>query len=317
VTEVGRVVAAEDIDAHWQQGGTLSLARSAPQLQRLRAEVDEARAWGIGPDDLRMLDATEATEACAAPGVRGATYTPHCAAIHPARLVRGLARVVERRGVRLHEHTPVTAIGPGRVDTPAGRVRAQVVVRATEGYTRSLAGERRTLAPVYSLMVATEPAGDDVWSRIGLSKRETLTDGRHMLIYAQRTADGRLAFGGRGAPYHFGSAVQPRFDREPRVFAQLESTVREMFPALDDVAITHRWGGVLGVPRDWHSSVGLDRSTGLAWAAATSATAWAPPTWPAAPWPTSSSTGRRHWSTCPGWPTGGGAGNPNPCAGWP
>ena len=265
VGEVGRVVAAEGIDAHWQQGGTLELARSNVQLRRLRADVTAAGDWGVGPDDLRLLDATEAAAICAVPGVRGAAYTPHCAAVHPARLVRGLARAAERHGVLIHEQTPVTAIHPWRVETPAGTVRAEVVVRATEGYTRSLEGERRTLAPVYSLMVATEPVGEEVWSRIGLARRETLSDGRHMIIYAQRTADGRLAFGGRGAPYHFGSAVRPGFDRDATVFGHLEATVREMFPALDGAAISHRWGGVLGIPRDWHASVGLDKATGLAW----------------------------------------------------
>jgi glycine/D-amino acid oxidase-like deaminating enzyme len=265
VGEVGRVLAAEGIEAHWQQGGTLSLARSAVQLRRLRAEVAEARNWGVGADDLRLLDAAEAAAACAASGVRGAMFTPHCAVVHPARLVRGLARAVERLGVRICEQTPVTAIRPWQVDTPAGRVRAEVVVRATEGYTPALTGERRTLAPVYSLMVATEPVDDEVWSRIGLHRRESLTDARHMIIYAQRTADGRLAFGGRGAPYHFGSAVRPEYDSEPRVFAKLEATVRDLFPALADTAFSHRWGGVLGVPRDWHASVGLDKATGLAW----------------------------------------------------
>jgi glycine/D-amino acid oxidase-like deaminating enzyme len=235
------------------------------QLRRLRAEVDEARNWGVGADDLRLLDAAEAAAACAASGVRGAMFTPHCAVVHPARLVRGLARAVERLGVRICEQTPVTAIRPWQVDTPAGRVRAEVVVRATEGYTPALTGERRTLAPVYSLMVATEPVDDEVWSRIGLHRRESLTDARHMIIYAQRTADGRLAFGGRGAPYHFGSAVRPEYDSEPRVFAKLEATVRDLFPALADTAFSHRWGGVLGVPRDWHASVGLDKATGLAW----------------------------------------------------
>jgi glycine/D-amino acid oxidase-like deaminating enzyme len=123
VAEVGRVVAAEEIDAHWRHGGGLSLARTAGQLRRLRAEVAEARTWGMGSGDLRLLDAGEAAARCAVPGVRGASYTPHCAAIHPARLVRGLARAVERRGVRIHEQTAVSAIHPWRVDTAAGSVR--------------------------------------------------------------------------------------------------------------------------------------------------------------------------------------------------
>ncbi len=236
------------------------------QLRRLRRAVTSARSWGVGPADLMLLGARAARERCAATDVLGATFTPHCAAVHPARLVRGLARAVERRGVRIHEQTAVREIVSGEVRTDHGRVRADVVVRATEGYTRSLAGERRRLVPVYSLMVATEPLPDDVWEQIGLAGRETLTDGRHLIIYAQRTADGRLALGGRGAPYHFGSRVRPDYDREPVVFGQLEETVRELFPVLRDVTFTHRWGGALGVPRDWHASVGLDRSTGLAWA---------------------------------------------------
>jgi len=265
VGEVGRVVASEGIDAHWQQGGTLTLARHPVQLRRLRAEVADARTWGLGAEDLDLLDAAEARARAAASHVHGATYTPHCAAVHPARLVRGLAQAVERRGVTVHEQTPVRAVRPWRVDTEAGSVRAEVVVRATEGYTPVLVGERRTLAPVYSLMIATEPLSDDVWARIGMAGRPTLTDARHLIIYCQRTADGRLAFGGRGAPYHFGSRVRPGFDREPGVFRQLEKALRELFPQIGDARITHRWGGPLGVPRDWHASVGLDKATGVAW----------------------------------------------------
>ncbi|MFC8846216.1 MULTISPECIES: NAD(P)/FAD-dependent oxidoreductase [unclassified Micromonospora] len=267
VREVGRVVAAEGIDCDWHLGGTVVLARSAAQLGRARAEVAEAREHGLTADDLVLLDAGEAAARCAADGVRGGTYTPHCAVVHPARLVRGLARAVERRGVTLHERTPVTAIRAGAAVTPAGTVRAPVVVRATEGYTPGLPGQRRAVAPVYSLMVATEPLPEQTWARIGLAGRETFSDHRHVIVYGQRTADGRLAFGGRGAPYHFGSRVRPDFDREPQVFAALRRALGELFPALGpQVPVTHTWGGPLGVARDWSASVGLDRATGLAWA---------------------------------------------------
>ena len=266
VRDVGAIAAAEGIDAQYARGGTVSLARTPVQLRRLRAQVRAARDWEQDSDDLQLLDAAQARARVAASDVLGATWTPHCAAIHPARLVRGLARAVERRGVRLFEQTAVHEIAAGRVDTDAGRVRADIVVRAAEGYTGSLQGHGRTLAPIYSLMVATEPLPTTVWSQLGVAARETFNDARHLLIYAQRTADDRLALGGRGAPYHFGSKVQPGFDRVPRVFAALQATVRELFPTLADVGFTHRWGGVLGVPRDWHASVGLDRVSGLAWA---------------------------------------------------
>jgi glycine/D-amino acid oxidase-like deaminating enzyme len=180
--------------------------------------------------------------------------------------VRGLARAVERLGVTVHESTAVTRIEPGAAVTARGRVRADVVVRATEGYTAGLPGLRRLLAPVWSLMIATEPLPAEVWRRIGLRDRETFDDHRHLIIYGQRTADGRLAFGGRGAPYHLASRVRPEHDREPATFAALRRVLVDLLPDVRDAAVTHSWGGPLGVPRDWCASVGLDRRAGLAWA---------------------------------------------------
>ena len=266
VDEVGRAAAVEGIDCHFDKGGTIALARTRVQVERARAEVAEARSWGLGDDDLRWLPAAEAHDTLGATDVLGATYTAHCAAIHPARLVRGLADAVADRGVQIYEGTPVTRLSAGRAETPSGVVRAPIVVRATEGYTPRLPGLRRTLAPVFSLMLATEPLPPSFWDVVGLRRRETFTDHRHLIIYGQRTADDRLAFGGRGAPYHFGSAVRPEYDRDPSVFEALRGVLVELFPRLRDAAVTHTWGGPLGVPRDWFASVGLDRSSGLGWA---------------------------------------------------
>jgi len=266
VDEIGRVARAEDLDIDWAKGGTIGLARTPVQLDRAREEVAHWRSWGFGAGDYRMLEAQEAQERVGATAVLGATYTPHCAAIQPAKLARGLVGLVEAAGVRLHEGTPATSIEPGVVRTPLGDVRAPHVVRATEGFTAALPGHRRTVLPVYSLMLATEPLPDEVWSRIGLAARETFTDGRHLIIYGQRTADGRLAFGGRGAPYHFGSRIDPAHDQAPEVHEGLWRTLTEMFPEVAPFRVTHRWGGPLGIPRDWYASCGLDRRTGLAWA---------------------------------------------------
>ena len=266
VDEVLAVADAEGIDAQASKGGTISVARTPVQLLRARQEVDAARSWGRGEDDVRLLDRDQARARLDAAGTLGGTYSPDCAAIHPARLVRGLATAVERRGGRIHERTPVRRIEPGRAVTDHGTVRAGVVVRATEGYTGTLAAKGRAVVPVYSLIVATEPLPDESWDRIGLRERETFTDHRNLIVYGQRTADGRLVFGGRGAPYHFGSATAPRFDHEPRVFDMLRRTLVEMLPAVAGARFTDAWGGALGIPRDWVASVGLDRGTGLAWA---------------------------------------------------
>ncbi|HYJ74173.1 MAG TPA: FAD-binding oxidoreductase [Kineosporiaceae bacterium] len=268
VTEVGRVVDAEGIDAHWRQGGTLVLARTPVQLERARAGVAADAAFD-GVDGLRLLEAGEARERIGATRVLGATFTPHCARVHPARLVRGLAHAVERRGGTIHEGTRAERIMPGprpRVETARGTVRADVVVRATEAWTAQLPGSGREVVPVYSLMVATEPLPASFWATAGLAAGETFSDHRHLIIYGQRTADGRLAFGGRGAPYHAGSRVEPRFDRDAGVFAGLRRTLTDLFPGLHGHAFTHAWGGPLGIARDWHAGVGLDRPTGIAWA---------------------------------------------------
>ena len=266
VDEVGRAAAQLGIDAQYARGGTVALVRSPAQLVRAREEVEHARAWGRGEDELRLLDADEARGILNATGMLGATYTPDCAAIHPLRLVRGLARSLVDRGVVIHEHTRATELAPGRVVTAAGTVSAGTVVRATEGYTSALPGHRRAVAPIYSLVIATESLPPATWERIGLVRRETFTDHRHLIVYGQRTADDRLVFGGRGAPYHFGSRTASRFDRDDRVFARIRATLVELFPALADARVTHAWGGPLGVPRDWCASVGLDDSTRIAWA---------------------------------------------------
>lgn len=266
IDEVIRAAATEGIEADIAKGGTVVLARTAPQLARARHEVAEARAWGRGEDDLRLLDAEAARRVLNATGTLGATYTPDCAALHPARLVRGLARAVEARGVVVHERTTVTAIEPHRVHTERGVVTAEQIVRATEGYTPTLRGQRRTLVPVHSLIIATAPLPAAVWDEIGLARRETFSDHRNLIVYGQRTADDRLVFGGRGAPYHYASRIAPAHDRDERVFAGLYATLLDMFPVLRGTRITHSWGGVLGVPRDWCASVGLDATTGLAWA---------------------------------------------------
>ena len=267
IDEVGRVASVERLDVEFLKGGTISLARNRAQWRRAQAQVAEARAWGRGPDQLRLLDAQAARARFAATRVRGATYTPDCAVLHPARLVVSLARLVEdSRGGRIYEQTPVTAIKRGAVRTPGGSVRADVVIRATEGYTSQLPGQRRALAPVYSLVIATEPLPREIWEQIGLAGRETFTDLRNLIVYGQRSADDRLVFGGRGAPYHFGSSVRPSHDSDMRVFANLRRTLVDLLPVLERTKITHAWGGVLGVPRDWCASVGLDRANRFAWA---------------------------------------------------
>lgn len=262
VDEVGRVCALESIDAGFVKGGTLSIARSAAHVSRARSEVSHSDEWGLGTV---WLDRDAARERLASPHVVGATFNPNCARVHPRRLVGGLAAAVTRRGALIREGQRVTQISRGLVDLEGGRrVSARHVLRATEAWTPQLPGHERDIAPVYSLMVATEPLSEAQWSQIGLDGREVWGDQGHVVIYGQRTVDDRMAFGGRGAPYHFGSKVRPVFEQERRVFADLTRVLRTILPQLEGVEVTHTWGGPLGIARDWHPSVGYE--DGIGWA---------------------------------------------------
>lgn len=254
IGEVGRVTGALGLDVDFVRAGTLAYARSAVQERAARAEIAEAARYGV--DEVSWRD-----DARGAAGARGAAFDANCASLHPAKLVRGLASALEARGALIREGTEVTEVTPGRVSTVRGAVTADRVVVATEGYTATFPATRRRILPLYSLMIATEPLPAAFWDEIGLAPGQTFTDYRHLLIYGQRTADDRFAFGGRGARYHWGSTIRPAYDRVPRVFEHLRRTLAELFPAAAGAAITHRWGGPLGVPRDWHAGVDYDPAT--------------------------------------------------------
>jgi glycine/D-amino acid oxidase-like deaminating enzyme len=266
VDEVGRVVAAEGIDARYHKGGALTLATSAAQLLSLQAEIDHEREWGFGDSDYSYLSADETARRLRVAGCLGAIYSPHCAAVDPARLARGLADTVEGLGVTIYERTPALALTPHEVPTSGGLLRADVVVNALEGYAATLPGHARDTVPLYSVMIATEPLAASFWDEVGWSGREVFGDERHLLIYAMRTKDDRIALGGRGAPYHYGSRIRDDYDLAPKVFGELHNVLKTLFPALGGARVTHTWGGCLGVPRDWFTSVGYDKQTGMAWA---------------------------------------------------
>jgi len=264
VDEVGSVVEQEGIACGFEKGGTIRWARNEAQAARQREEIVEHRSHGLTEQDVRLLDPDEARVVGNATDVRSGLFFAQSAALDPARLVRGLADTVEQMGVSIVERTAAADISPGAIATEHGTVRADVVVRATEAYTRDLTGERRTLVPIYSLMIATEPLSSETWDEIGLATRPTFADDRYMVIYGQRTDDDRIAFGGRGAPYMFGSNIDPVTENNAAAHDLIRSTLVELFPSLSGVEITHRWGGVLGVPRNWTPSVQFDPATGLA-----------------------------------------------------
>ncbi|HEY3764615.1 MAG TPA: FAD-dependent oxidoreductase [Gaiellales bacterium] len=266
VDHVAEVVEREGIDCGFLKRGSLFTATSEPQRQRLLAGHRELEELGIGPEDARLLAGAESNAIVRVEGCLQATFTPHAARVDPGRLARGLADACERLGVTIHERTAATAIAPGRVSTPLGTVSAGIVLQATEAYSVQLPHQRLRYLPLYSLMIATEPLPDHVWDELGWTDGVLVSDSRYLFFYAQRTADGRIALGGRGAPYQLRNPIDEANERNAEVRGRLERAIQRHFPAAARAAITHHWGGPLGVPRDWSMAIHFDRAQGLGWA---------------------------------------------------
>jgi glycine/D-amino acid oxidase-like deaminating enzyme len=264
--EVERVIGEEQIDAQWARGGTLRLARGEHQRESVEGGYQAAVALGLG-DHYQLLDANQTAEIVQVTDVVAGLYNPTGASVHPARLVRGLARAVEHRGATIYEQTPVLDYETGRAPrliTSYGDVRAKTIVLAGEAYSQQLPKLQRTLVPMYSLIVLTEPLSESDWDQIGWRHRELVSSSRMSVDYLNRTADGRILFGGRGAPYRMRSAIEDSLDRHEPTHAMLRSMSREWFPELHDVRFTHAWGGPLGMPRDWMPTTSFDPATGVA-----------------------------------------------------
>ncbi|MCX5198735.1 FAD-binding oxidoreductase [Streptomyces sp. NBC_00249] len=264
VTEVIDVAAAERIDADIHHGGVLEVARTPAQLTRLKAF--HAAELSFGETGRELYDATDTRARIDIADAVGSSWTPHGARVHPLKLLRGLAAACERLGVVVHESTPVTEIAPRRAVTPYGTVRAPYVLRCTEGFTAALKGQKRTWLPMNSSMIVTAPLPASAWESLNWSDSQLLGDMAHAYMYAQRTADDRIAIGGRGVPYRFGSRTDNDGRTQPATIASLTALLTSFFPALTGTEITHAWSGVLGVPRDWCATVTLDATTGLGWA---------------------------------------------------
>lgn len=263
VDEVIRVAAAEGIDADIKKGGEFTVAYTPAQEKRIREFAASEAKWKSA--DVHVLEAETAKAKINVANTRVGVWHPHSARIQPAKLVSGLADAVERAGVEIYENTRVEEILPHRVITTHGTVSAEFIVRATEGFTAGLKGMRRVWLPMNSSLIATEPLPPSVWDELNWSQGEVLGDFAHVYMYAQRTADDRIAIGGRGAPYKYASKTDLDGQTPDSTVKVLGEILRRLFPITRDAAIDHVWSGVLGVPRDWSATVGLDKETGIAW----------------------------------------------------
>ena len=266
VDDVGRVCQGEGIDAHYAKGGELEVARAAYDVPKLEKMYDEFRAIGL-EDHYQLLDARETEKRIRVDRAVGSFWNKEGASVQPARLARGLARAVERRGGRIYEQTRVTDYTEGpspKLVTPRGDVGARAIVLAGEAYLSQLPKLRRQIIPLTSHIVLTEPLSDELWARIGWERREVVGGFGTKGGYLNHTADGRIAFGAYRAQYPFNAKITDTLDRNEAIFAHARNAALDWFPMLEGVRFTHAWGGVFGVPRDRMPVMWYDRRRGIA-----------------------------------------------------
>jgi glycine/D-amino acid oxidase-like deaminating enzyme len=260
---VGEVCEQEGIEADYKLVGGIGIAVDELQAKFAREGIAEARAFGFSEEDHYWLEPDELRKRIRVAAAVGGTFQNHVAAVNPAKLARGLAEVVERRGVKIYEQTTVTGVEPGRVQTSHGTVRAARIVMAMNAFKVKLSTHKRDIIPMYENMCATEPFSDEVWDEIGLVPRGLFADRRRLFTYAQRTADNRIAIGGRTPRFHYGSGIGPSLDQNARTQRELANALRSMFPQLGDFKITHHWGGPIAIARDMATRICMDPKTGI------------------------------------------------------
>lgn len=262
--EVQQVLEREDIACDYRKGGVLYCAARYPEQQTtLRHYLDKLYKQGLTEQDYSWLSPEQLARQLRIRKPYGAIFNPNVATLQPARLVRGLARSVERLGVRLYENSPVIDWRSGEVRTAQARIKCQWVVPAVEGYSVNLPPLGRYQMPVQSLLVATEPLPEQVWEKIGLNRGQAFSENSRQVTYGQRSADNRLVFGARGG-YRFAGRLREDFDLTQSEIELRRYLFGELFPQLKDVAITHAWGGNLGMARRFRPHMLCDRRQGIA-----------------------------------------------------
>jgi len=248
IDEIGSFASRHAPSAGFVKGGTVMFARNKAQEIRLKAGVDEEHQW---------LNREELNEVIRIAGARGGLHNAHCASVNPMQLVQGLAKYLSGK-IAIYEGSTASEIAPHMLAVNSCVVKASIVINATEVFRNA----PREQIPLYSLMVATEPLTDSQWKEIGNAGRATFAEGLHLINYAQRTPDNRLAIGGRGARYPFGSRKSSEIENSARVHESIRKLAQSWFPHITDLKFTHAWGGAVAITRDWEPYVRWDREFG-------------------------------------------------------
>lgn len=271
VNEVERVITEENMAVDWKKAGFLKVSLEEHLLFQFENEMNTYRKLNL-EENYQLLNKDLTDERIRVNGQKGSILTKVAAVLHPGKLVRQLARNIEKRGVKIYEQTEVIDIKEGEaVKSPkliikGGSVTAKVaVIIAGEAYLSQMEKFRRQIIPMYSSMILTEPLSEEQWASIGWENREAVGSNTLAQDYLQRTADRRILFGlGNGTPYRYASKISDSFDTSEHIIEWLMQRIKKWFPSISNVQFTHAWGGPIGVTSDWTPNFQFDKRTKVA-----------------------------------------------------
>jgi glycine/D-amino acid oxidase-like deaminating enzyme len=246
IDAIGDFCTAHGVDAWFKKAGYVFAATATQHLAVCEDMLRLAHEVGAG-DELRNLATEEVRARCDSPSFRGGAFMRDGASVHPARLVRGLRRVLLERGVAIHEGTTVIRLEPGRpalAITPKGTVRARHAVIAVNAWATGWPELRRRLVAWSSYIVLTAPAPERL-EAIHWTGGELVSDLRTSVRYFRTTRDGRIAFGGGGG--RAGTRIGESFTKDMRAVVEAAEGFRLLFPTFADVPIVDAWGGPIDV----------------------------------------------------------------------
>ena len=244
--ETEEYLAKERIEADLRLCGKTSLARQPHEVQALQALHELHQIHG---EASTYLSAEEVRADVASPTYLAGLDMPAGGLVDPVALTIGLRDAALRKGVVLHERTPVRALRRDGASvlciTASGRIRADQVLLASNAFPPLLRRLRSYVLPVWDHVLATEPLSQEQLARVGWARNQGLTDSGNQFHYYRRTADDRIVWGGYDAIYYFGGSTDAAREQRDASHQLLARHFYETFPQLSDVRMTHRWAGVI------------------------------------------------------------------------
>jgi glycine/D-amino acid oxidase-like deaminating enzyme len=252
---VQSLVQENQIDCDLEKSGFLRVATCAGHKQWILQEMELAHSLGF--HDVQWWAEKQLKEQIYSPEYLGAWWEPGCALINPAKLAWGMKQVLQDMGVEIYENSPVTNISRQdmiRVHTHQGQVDTNKLVLATNAFSVQFQQLRRKQTPAFTYIVLTQPLPRQKLRAIGWENRQGIEDARNMVHYYRLTPDNRLLMGGRDLGFYFGLNTEQ--NKNEAIFSGLKSSVRRIFPVLEDVEFSHEWGGPISIPLDMAPALG-------------------------------------------------------------